>query len=45
MDEFTKAEKIANLALKEADMLSNERIAEMQMQSKMFKQQDRKLNS
>jgi len=35
MDEFTKAEKIANLALKEADMQSNERIAMMQMQRKM----------
>jgi hypothetical protein len=35
MDEFTKAEKIANLALKEADMRSNERIAAMQMQRKM----------
>jgi hypothetical protein len=45
MDEFTRTEKIANLALKEADILSNERIAEMQMQSKMFKKQDRKLNS
>jgi hypothetical protein len=35
MDEFTKAEKIANLALKEADIASNERIAAMQMQRKM----------
>jgi hypothetical protein len=35
MDEFTKAEKIANLALKEADIASNERIAVMQMQRKM----------
>lgn len=37
MDEFTKAEKLANLALKEADIQSNERIAVMQMQGKMQK--------
>jgi len=37
MDEFTKAEKLANLALKEADIQSNERIAIMQMQGKMQK--------
>lgn len=37
MDEFTKAEKLANLALKEADIQSNERIALMQMQGKMQK--------
>ena len=35
MDEFSKAEKLANLALKEADIQSNERIAMMQMQGKM----------
>ena len=35
MDEFSKAEKLANLALKEADIQSNERIAVMQMQGKM----------
>jgi hypothetical protein len=35
MDEFSKAEKLANLALKEADIQSNERIAIMQMQGKM----------
>jgi len=37
MDEFTKAEKLANLALKQADIQSNERIAMMQMQGKMQK--------
>jgi hypothetical protein len=39
MDDFTKTEKIANLALKEADIQSNERIAAMQMQSKQFEKQ------
>ena len=43
MDQFTKTEKIANLALKEADIQSNERIAAMQMQSKMFKEQNKQL--
>jgi hypothetical protein len=38
-DPFTQAEKIANLNLKEADILSNERIAQMQMASKQFNQQ------
>lgn len=38
-DPFTKAEKVANLNLKQADILSNERIAQMQMASKQFEKQ------
>lgn len=38
-DAFTKAEKVANLNLKQADILSNERIAQMQMASKQFEKQ------
>ena len=34
-DPFTQAEKIANLALKEADIMSNERIAMLQTATKM----------
>jgi len=34
-DPFTQVEKIANLALKEADMMSNERIAMLQTATKM----------
>ena len=38
-DPFTKAEKVANLNLKQADILSNERIAQMQMANKQFEKQ------
>lgn len=38
-DAFTQAEKIANLNLKQADIISNERIAQMQMANKQFEKQ------
>ena len=38
-DAFTQAEKIANINLKQADILSNERIAQMQMANKQFEKQ------
>lgn len=38
-DAFTQAEKIANLNLKREDILSNERIATMQMTNKQFEKQ------
>jgi hypothetical protein len=38
-DAFTQAEKVANLNLKQADILSNERIAQMQMANKQFDRQ------
>jgi hypothetical protein len=38
-DSFTQAEKIANLNLKQADIMSNERIAQMQMANKQFEKQ------
>jgi hypothetical protein len=38
-DAFTRAEKVANLNLKQADIMSNERIAQMQMANKQFEKQ------
>ena len=38
-DAFTQAEKIANINLKQADIMSNERIAQMQMANKQFEKQ------
>jgi hypothetical protein len=38
-DPFTRAEKVANLNLKQADIMSNERIAQMQMSNKQFEKQ------
>lgn len=38
-DAFTQAEKIANLNLKREDIMSNERIASMQMANKQFEKQ------
>ena len=38
-DPFTRAEKVANLNLKQADIMSNERIAQMQMANKQFEKQ------
>jgi hypothetical protein len=38
-DAFTRAEKIAGLNLKQADIVSNERIAQMQMANKQFEKQ------
>lgn len=40
-DAFTRAEKVANLNLKQEDILSNERIAQMQMMNKQFEKQSK----